>query len=114
MKITLPGWIFWNTRCRIERVSALLQLFVANWFLHPWRRLAAVCLAAFLLLLALDSALFRTGIYTSVLDPNSSTGLFELTLRRELNSQIDNGDNMIVTVGDSRFACRPAAPWRMS
>jgi hypothetical protein len=33
--------------------------------------------------------------------------LFESTLRRELRSQAENGDNLIVTLGDSRFAYLP-------
>jgi hypothetical protein len=34
-------------------------------------------------LLALDPLLFRSGLYSSVLEPDSSTGRFELILRRE-------------------------------
>jgi hypothetical protein len=66
-----------------------------------------VCLAAFLLLFALDALLFRTSLYPSLLEPESSAGLFELTFRRERRSQAENGDNLIVTVGDSRFAYLP-------
>ena len=71
------------------------------------RRAIVTYLAAFLLLFGLDALLFRTTLYSPLLEPSSSTGLFELTFRRELRSQADNGDNLIVTVGDSRFAYLP-------
>jgi hypothetical protein len=58
-------------------------------------------------LFALDGLLFRTGLYTSWLEPDSSSGLFELTLRRERQAQAKNGDNMVLTLGDSRFAFYP-------
>ena len=71
------------------------------------RRAIAAYLAALILLFALDSLLFRTGLYSPWLEPDSSTGLFENTLRREVRSQAENGDNLIVTLGDSRFAYLP-------
>src|ERR1039457_1150292 len=58
-------------------------------------------------LFALDALLFRTGLYTSILEPDSSTGLFELILRRERQAQPRYGRNLIVTLGDSRFAYYP-------
>jgi hypothetical protein len=58
-------------------------------------------------LFALDALLFRSGLYTSVLEPDSSTGVFELILRREQNAQPWYGRNLVVTVGDSRFAYYP-------
>lgn len=64
-------------------------------------------LAALCALFAWDALLFRTPIYPSILEPSSSTGLFELTLRRELQYQAQRGDNLIVTLGDSRFAYLP-------
>lgn len=51
-----------------------------------------------------DALLFRTGLYTTILEPDSSTGIFEMTLRREHNAQATHGDNLVVTLGDSRFA----------
>jgi hypothetical protein len=71
------------------------------------RRAVVAYLAAVPILFSLDALLFRTTLYTPWLEPNSSTGLFELTLRRELRSQAENGDNLIVTLGDSRFAYLP-------
>ena len=56
---------------------------------------------------ALDALMFRTPWYVSVLEPDSSTGLFELVLARELAAQKRNGDNLVVTLGDSRFAYAP-------
>jgi hypothetical protein len=58
-------------------------------------------------LLALDALLFRTGLYTSLLEPESSTGTFELILRREQQAQPWYGRNLVVTLGDSRFAYYP-------
>src|SRR6266849_3488033 len=71
------------------------------------RRATLAFLAAFVLLFALDSLLFRTALYTPWLEPNSSTGEFENTFRREVRSQAENGDNLVVTLGDSRFAYLP-------
>jgi hypothetical protein len=58
-------------------------------------------------LLALDALVFRSGLYTSILEPDSSTGTFELILRREQQAQPWYGRNLIVTLGDSRFGYYP-------
>ena len=71
------------------------------------RRPLCAILIAVAALLALDALIFRTGLYTSVLEPDSSTGLFELILRREHEAQSRHGGNLIVTLGDSRFAYYP-------
>jgi hypothetical protein len=68
------------------------------------RRLIVACLAAVAGWFALDAALFRTNLYPSVLAPDSSAGTFELTLRAERLAQRRLGDNVICTLGDSRFA----------
>jgi hypothetical protein len=68
------------------------------------RQLIATCLAAVAGLFIVDAALFRSNLYPSVLEPDSSTGLFELTLRIEKLAQRQLGDNLICTLGDSRFA----------
>ena len=70
-------------------------------------RVAATCLAALLAAFGVDALLFRTGIYASILEPDSTAGIFELTFRGELLRQAENGDNMVATVGDSRFAYLP-------
>ena len=69
-------------------------------------RVAIACVAALLALFSLDALLFRTNLYPSVIDPNSSAGVFELTLLRERRRQAGPG-NLIVTLGDSRFAYLP-------
>ena len=61
------------------------------------------CLAAF----GLDALLFRSGLYTSILDPDSSTGQFELILRREQKAQAGGARNLVATVGNSRMAFSP-------
>jgi hypothetical protein len=46
-------------------------------------------------------------LYPSVIEPNSSTGQFELTLRRELRAQKYLGGNAVTGVGNSRFGYSP-------
>jgi len=70
-------------------------------------RCGVVCLFAVLGLFGLDALLFRTPLYPSYLEPDSSTGLFELILRREQAAQAANGDNLVATLGNSRFAYAP-------
>ena len=71
------------------------------------RSLGLALLLAFLGLFALDGLVFRTPFYPSVLEMDSSTGGFELILWREQQAQTQNGDNLVVTLGDSRFAYSP-------
>jgi hypothetical protein len=73
------------------------------------RRIVVALLAACVGVMALDSLLFRTGFYATILQPDSSTGLFEMILRRELAAQQRLGDNLVVTFGNSRFAWSPKA-----
>jgi len=70
-------------------------------------RCGLVCLLAVLGLFGCDALLFRTPIYPSYLEPDSSTGQFELILRREQTAQTLNGDNLVATLGNSRFAYAP-------
>ena len=56
---------------------------------------------------ALDALVFRTPWYVAHLEPDSSTGVFESVLERERGAQQRNGDNLVVTLGDSRFAYSP-------
>lgn len=71
----------------------------------PRRIFAAglACLGVF----GLDALAFRTRYYPSVLKPDSTTGLFELILWRERQAQKTLGDNVVVTIGDSRFGIVP-------
>src|SRR5437763_14409433 len=62
---------------------------------------------------AADSLLFRTHLYPSVLDPDSSTGLFELTLWNERRAQQRIPRNSITGVGDSRFLYLPRVANRL-
>jgi hypothetical protein len=71
------------------------------------RRIALTLLIAFVGLLGLDALFFRTGLYTSILEPNSSAGLLELILRREKTAQQKAGDNLVVTLGNSRMGFMP-------
>jgi len=65
------------------------------------------CLGAVAGWFLLDAAIFRTHLYPSVLAPDSSAGTFELTLRAERLAQRRLGDNLICTIGNSRFAYSP-------
>ena len=64
-------------------------------------------LAAVAGVIALDALVFRSGLYTPFLEPDSSTGRFELILRREQVAQPWYGRNLVATLGDSRFAYYP-------
>jgi len=70
------------------------------------RRLIAFALAC-LGVFGLDALAFRTRWYPSFLQPDSTTGLFELVLWRERQAQKQYGDNLVLTVGDSRFGLAP-------
>ena len=76
---------------------------------RPRGRFAPVlaCLLAVAGVFGLDALLFRTGFYTAWLQPDSSTGLFETILRRELDAQKRVGDNVVLTIGNSRFGYSP-------
>ncbi len=70
------------------------------------RRILAAALAC-LGVFGLDALAFRTHFYPSNLKPDSTTGLFELILWREQQAQRTLGDNVVVTLGDSRFGIVP-------
>jgi hypothetical protein len=71
----------------------------------PRRILALVlgCCGVF----GLDALAFRTRHYASNLKPDSTSGLFELILWREQQAQRTLGDDVVVTLGDSRFGIVP-------
>lgn len=58
-------------------------------------------------LLALDALAFRTSYYASHLKVDSTTGLFEMIFWRETQAQKRLGDNVVLTLGDSRFGIVP-------
>src|SRR5512147_599214 len=69
-------------------------------------RACIVVLGAVVALVGADSLLFRTG-YGSIIQPDSAAGIFELVLHREESAQRRFGDNLVVTLGDSRFSYLP-------
>ena len=71
------------------------------------RRIALTLLTACLGVFGLDALLFRTHVYTSILEPDSSAGLLELILWREKAAQRTAGDNLVVTLGNSRMGYVP-------
>ncbi len=66
------------------------------------QRLIAGSLAAVVALFLLDALVFRFSGYPSLLEPDSSTGMFELFLWNELHRKAE-GPHQILTVGDSRM-----------
>ena len=75
--------------------------------LPHWASISLACVLAVCGSAALDALVFRTPWYVSKLEPDSSTGLFEQILAREQDAQSRLGDNLVVTLGDSRFAYAP-------
>ena len=75
--------------------------------LPKWLPFVVACTLAVSGAAALDALVFRTPWYVAHLEPNSSTGLFELVLQRERDAQKINGNNMVITLGDSRMAYSP-------
>src|ERR1035438_1695459 len=71
------------------------------------RRIALTLLLACLGLFGLDALLFRTRLYCSILEPDSSAGLLELILWREKEAQYKAGANLVVTLGNSRMGYVP-------
>jgi hypothetical protein len=72
-----------------------------------WREAALLLVLAFAFLLGLDSLIFRLIPYRRIVEPQSTTGYFEMAMRRELEAQRLYGDNLVATVGDSRMAYYP-------
>jgi len=73
----------------------------------PVRRALLACLLAAICLIGVDGLLFHSGLYTAILEPDSSAGMYQLILYREQQAQQRYGDSMILTLGDSRFAYSP-------
>ena len=71
------------------------------------RRAVLACFLAAVGVVGLDGILFHSGLYTSILEPDSSAGLYQLILYREQDAQQRSGDSMVLTMGDSRFAYSP-------
>jgi hypothetical protein len=63
-------------------------------------------LAAILCFAALEGILFHTGLYSSIMEPESTTGSMELQLRNEIRRPKPNR-NQVLAVGHSRMALLP-------
>ncbi len=74
---------------------------------HAGRRIGLAVLIACLGTFGLDALLFRTHLYPSLLEPDSSAGLLRLILRREQRAQHAYGDNLVVLFGNSRMGYVP-------
>ena len=70
-------------------------------------RAILACLLALVAWFAVDALLFRTGLYTDWVEPDSSTGQFEFTLRREQEFRQSYSGAIVLTIGNSRFAYLP-------
>jgi len=70
-------------------------------------RLVVAVLGSLAGVFLLDAAVFRTNFYPSILEPDSTAGLFENTLRRERLAQRHYGDNLVAAMGDSRVVFLP-------
>jgi hypothetical protein len=66
------------------------------------RRLGAILLFFF----AFDALIFRTGLYPSIVEPESTTGALELVLRNEIERPTPNR-NQVLGIGHSRMALQP-------
>ena len=79
-----PGLSGWLRNSRPVYTEGICQRYLQRVFqVHRYRRAATPILAlplAFLGLFGLDALLFRTPLYPSILEPDSSTGVFELIL----------------------------------
>ena len=97
-----------EVRRRDVTQSALTTAQTAS--VRPRYAIGRPVLAALLALagvFGLDAVLFRTHWYASVVEPASSAGEFELTLRRELRAQDSFGGNAVIGFGNSRFNYYP-------
>jgi hypothetical protein len=64
-------------------------------------RAAPVLLASIAVFAAVEGVVFRTGLYTWILNPDTSTGDLETTLREE-RDRPKNGPQ-VLGIGDSRM-----------
>jgi hypothetical protein len=70
-------------------------------------KVAVSVAAGVLLLLALDAAVFRSGLYASYIEPDSIAGTVQLTLLRERKHQQEWKEPLVLTMGDSRMNYSP-------
>lgn len=75
---------------------------------HPAAKTALVVVSGLGLFLGLDAAIFRSGYYTRhFLEPGSSAGTLQLTLKRERLHQAEWKEPVVLTMGDSRMNYSP-------
>jgi len=72
----------------------------------PTRRVWPRILAAILCFAALEGVLFHTDLYSSIVEPDSTTGYLELQLRNEIRRPKPNR-NQVLAVGHSRMSLLP-------
>jgi hypothetical protein len=70
------------------------------------RRVWTRIVATVLFFAAFEGLLFHTGLYSSIVEPNSSTGFMELQLRNEIRRPKPDR-NQVLAVGHSRMALLP-------
>jgi hypothetical protein len=71
------------------------------------RRIGLTVVIACIGVFGLDALLFRTHVYPSILEPDSSAGLLRLIVRREKRAQPTAGDNLVAVLGNSRMGYAP-------
>ncbi len=64
-------------------------------------------IAALIIVLALDAAIFRSSFYNQFLEPDSSAGSVQLTLLRERQHQTEWPEPLVLTMGDSQMNYSP-------
>ena len=73
---------------------------------HARRRFLSRIGAAILAFLGLELAIFHSGFYTRILEPESTTGQYELILQNEIRRPTPD-HNQVLAVGHSRMALLP-------
>jgi hypothetical protein len=72
----------------------------------PTRRLWSRILAIIAFFVAFEGILFHTGLYSSIVEPDSTTGYMEIQLRNEMRRPKPNR-NQVLAVGHSRMSLLP-------
>ena len=72
------------------------------------RRIVAACFLSVVLWFGVDALLFRTNLYPSILEPDSTAGEYELVLMREREFfKRHSHEKIVTTLGNSQFAYLP-------
>ncbi len=86
--------------------TALTTSSEAPAYAVPARRVWTRILATILCFAALEGVLFHTGLYSSIVEPDSTTGYLELQLGNEIRRPKPNR-NQVLAVGHSRMSLLP-------